>query len=451
MLISKSTLKSILIASFCSAVFNISAQDRYVAVSGTDIGDCSDPMNSCASLAYAIGQSDPGDDIYISDGVYAVSVMVVVDKSVTVTGQSQLNTILELQTGSNTLMEVTTGGVELNAFTLRVNPGHGDFANTNLLNPYDNFLANHITFQGAGFDGVRSTGVRMNMMFENCSFIQNRNGFRVASDASADEVTFNNCLFEGNTNLIGSGTFGISNSNETVSSAKLSNLIVQGCEFINFTSAAATNSGMYFENVDSIYINRNHFVNSQRGITFVKFNRGDPDNMENIIIDSNLFENNSAFGITMFSFTNHGYNNVSLSCNTFMNNEVGFRTGLSGGGDWVDFHINNNNFLGNISQGILMSNVLLNNQVIDATNNFWGSSNGPTHSSNPGGTGDVIGGAGSDDSIVFIPFLSRRACVSETPIPAIGEWGLLILTLLILTVAIIGIKQNENIMGLEKN
>lgn len=39
--------------------------------------------------------------------------------------------------------------------------------------------------------------------------------------------------------------------------------------------------------------------------------------------------------------------------------------------------------------------------TIDATNNFWGSNTGPTHTSNPGGTGDAI-----TDQVDYMPFLT---------------------------------------------
>ncbi|MCK5076554.1 MAG: right-handed parallel beta-helix repeat-containing protein, partial [Calditrichia bacterium] len=38
---------------------------------------------------------------------------------------------------------------------------------------------------------------------------------------------------------------------------------------------------------------------------------------------------------------------------------------------------------------------------IDAENNWWGNNSGPTHDSNPGGTGDVV-----SDAVDFLPFLS---------------------------------------------
>ena len=39
---------------------------RYVSETGSNSGDCSDPLNPCATISYAIGQASSGDTIYVS-------------------------------------------------------------------------------------------------------------------------------------------------------------------------------------------------------------------------------------------------------------------------------------------------------------------------------------------------------------------------------------------------
>jgi hypothetical protein len=41
--------------------------------------------------------------------------------------------------------------------------------------------------------------------------------------------------------------------------------------------------------------------------------------------------------------------------------------------------------------------------TITATNNWWGSSTGPTHASNPTGTGNAV-----SDGLIFSPWLTSR-------------------------------------------
>jgi nitrous oxidase accessory protein NosD len=57
--------------------------------------------------------------------------------------------------------------------------------------------------------------------------------------------------------------------------------------------------------------------------------------------------------------------------------------------------------------------------ILDAEDNWWGSANGPTHPSNPGGTGDTV--VDPDGIVDFLPFLAAPlpvhddACVPPPP------------------------------------
>jgi parallel beta-helix repeat protein len=53
--------------------------------------------------------------------------------------------------------------------------------------------------------------------------------------------------------------------------------------------------------------------------------------------------------------------------------------------------VNNNSISGNFNFGLSVADGL-SGGPLDATNNWWGSATGPTHSSNPGGTGDAVSG-----------------------------------------------------------
>jgi RHS repeat-associated protein len=92
----------------------------------------------------------------------------------------------------------------------------------------------------------------------------------------------------------------------------------------------------------------------------------------------------------------------------------------------------NNTFMSNGNSGVYATNlanpVIQNNLIysntqygvnnastgvtIDATNNWWGSATGPTHSSNPGGTGDRV-----SNGINFTPWLTSPAQPTPTPYP----------------------------------
>ncbi|MEO1021107.1 MAG: right-handed parallel beta-helix repeat-containing protein [Bacteroidota bacterium] len=73
--------------------------------------------------------------------------------------------------------------------------------------------------------------------------------------------------------------------------------------------------------------------------------------------------------------------------------------------------INDNDIYNNTQFGVRNQDETFN---IDATNNWWGDDSGPTHSSNPMGTGDVV-----SNSVMFSPFKGMKA---ENPI--IGDVSL---------------------------
>lgn len=76
--------------------------------------------------------------------------------------------------------------------------------------------------------------------------------------------------------------------------------------------------------------------------------------------------------------------------------------------------------------------------VVDALDNYWGAASGPTHPTNPNGTGDVVADAGSNverstgSSTGTINFGAYRTTSinASVPVPALGGLALLLLTLL---------------------
>jgi hypothetical protein len=105
-----------------------------------------------------------------------------------------------------------------------------------------------------------------------------------------------------------------------------------------------------------------------------------------------------------------GSNNISVlfTCNTITNNEVGYYHDQQAGFTIAaDLHYNN--IQGNSQFGAY--NPTTTN--VNAVENYWGSATGPTHASNPGGTGDVV-----TDHVLFTPFFVQPAsCANGTPNP----------------------------------
>ena len=121
--------------------------------------------------------------------------------------------------------------------------------------------------------------------------------------------------------------------------------------------------------------------------------------VENATIVGSRFEDNAGDGVILVPSTSSG--EFVLRCNDIAGNARGL--------------------------------VVAGNVAVLAENNYWGSPSGPTHPSNPAGTGDSIvdganGGAGTVD---FIPFLIRSAAESgqcaTDPVPALDTTALAVL------------------------
>ncbi len=66
-------------------VFAASPSDGYVATTGTDSGDCSNPATPCLTITYALSQADNGTVIHVAAGNYAGN-DINISKSVTLSG-----------------------------------------------------------------------------------------------------------------------------------------------------------------------------------------------------------------------------------------------------------------------------------------------------------------------------------------------------------------------------
>lgn len=117
---------------------------------------------------------------------------------------------------------------------------------------------------------------------------------------------------------------------------------------------------------------------------------------------NNVISANARNGIQL-GYNGGGYDHITITGNYIGSGTVGENqyTGNTEkgiyirGGNYIEIH--NNSIAGNINYGIYNETV----NDVDATSNWWGSVNGPTHASNPGGDGDVI-----TDHVLYDPIIS---------------------------------------------
>lgn len=112
-----------------------------------------------------------------------------------------------------------------------------------------------------------------------------------------------------------------------------------------------------------------------------------------------------------------GDSNVTINGNTLLNGVRAIRVddpfGI-GANSFIEAHFNC--IQGNSIAG-LEAAAGGHSGTLDAENNWWGSSSGPTHPSNPGGNGDAI--IAPDGNVDFIPFL--RSCPAPSKVTGGGQ------------------------------
>ena len=68
--------------------------NRYVALDGSDVGDCSDEGNPCATFAYALFNAVDGDTVVAEAGTFTES-SITIDKHISILGAGATATIIE--------------------------------------------------------------------------------------------------------------------------------------------------------------------------------------------------------------------------------------------------------------------------------------------------------------------------------------------------------------------
>jgi nitrous oxidase accessory protein NosD len=99
-----------------------------------------------------------------------------------------------------------------------------------------------------------------------------------------------------------------------------------------------------------------------------------------------------------------GDSNITINSNTLFNGVRAIRVSDLGAGPNTGVVAHFNCIDGNSVAGMQVDSGG-HSGTLNAENNWWGSPNGPTHPSNPAGTGDVI--IDPDDVVDFIPFLNQ--------------------------------------------
>jgi parallel beta-helix repeat protein len=363
------------------------AVNRYVATTGTDIGDCS--VNPCQTLQYAIDQSFATDTIHVAAGMYTVAGLVTVPASKTGLTLLGANASVDARTRAVTSesilrnsqgMSVAASGVKIDGFTVQ------DSTNT--------------AYTGYGIwlnPGVSGTQI-VNDIFQN-----NVAGLGLANAGPSPALIQHNLFQNNNQGSVRSGIY----TDEYVGGA-VTNVLIDANSFKNNNNAGVGFSNTQTNNVgpdSNIEVSNNSFDRNGRGIYFYSTNRATVhDNsitnstvptdggtsvaigvfggVNDLTILNNDLLNGALRGIRVINGLGTGFDNSDVEAH--LNNIVGFPKTGNGAGLWVDAG-------GHVGP-------------VNATCNWWGSPTGPTNPGNPAGTGDrVVGDA------IFTPWLTGPA------------------------------------------
>lgn len=330
----------------------------------------------------AIDNANNGDIIFVYSGIYRENV--VIDKSIKLIGENVNTTIIDAEFKDDVIC-VYWKNVEIAGFTIS-NSGK---------NAYPDFDC-----------GIEIT--HQNVSIKNCKIINNLNGVMI----KGENVSINHSRFEGNKN----GIHAISNYNIITNCIFKENekgVFMQNnkmnkvtkCSFYyNIYGLHSESSsfnevkncyfyhndyGLFFEWVsDNNSISRCDFIeNYINGLKFSASTDG------NIVSLCNVIGND--IGIEFYDTSN---NNRVLFCN-IKNNEYGVLL------HWIFTapinRVNFNNISGNTEYGVYAEQC-----IVDASNNWWGSADGPSGIGN--GDGDAV-----NENVLFEPWLTKEAFNSE--------------------------------------
>ena len=146
------------------------------------------------------------------------------------------------------------------------------------------------------------------------------------------------------------------------------------------------------KNITDILINNNTFTNTD-GVIYV-WGSGSPTGvLSEFVFTMNTVDSTNSYGVgidlsgsTVFSDANFGSGN-HINCNNF--------SGIPGA-------------YGFEAVSILST---LTSYVLDATCNWWGHPSGPTHTTNPGGTGDAV-----SNNVNYTPWLTASSPPCPCPV-----------------------------------
>jgi CSLREA domain-containing protein len=247
----------------------LGATTRYVSTTGVNAGnDCTNASNACATIVYAISQSDPGDTVQVAAGTYTEH-GITVNKDLTISGHSAYDTIVQAaatQAAANDRVFLIASGntVTISRLTIRNGNapgssgsfppvGSGIWNDHATLTVSDCAITNNSALNNAEAGGIWNDGESggsatltiNNSTVSGNSALTDAGGILNDGRAGSATLTINNSTISGNSVAAGSGG-GIVNSG-TGGSATLTinNSTVSGNSSANGSGGIESGAGSF--------------------------------------------------------------------------------------------------------------------------------------------------------------------------------------------------------------
>ncbi len=340
-----------------------------------------------ATISAAVAAASAGDTIQVCPGTY--NEQVTINKTLTLVGaKAGVDARTRATTGESIInsscgpVQIFADNVVLDGFTVQ---GATD------LDPC--YIAGIYTNPGGfGYDGGYK--IRNNIVQNNIIGIE-------LDNTGALQTTVERNLIQNNNNPGPDGGTGIDTN------FGLSNAVIDNNKFVGHTNSAIN----AFGGGSNIAVSNNEFSANARALGWFA------------VTSSSITGNNvhnstdpATADIRIFG----GVSSLSITCNTLANGAGrAIRIGdFCPGCPNSSISINNNNIFGYPVAGLQVdaASYIGAPGSLNATNNWWGSSTGPTIASNPGGTGEPI--IDPDGVVNYTPF--RTTFAPCAPAPQIG-------------------------------
>jgi hypothetical protein len=346
--------------------------------------DCNALTPTYMTISAAEAAATPGDTIKVCPGLYAEQVSIDVPNLTVLGAQAGVDARSRLFVPANeSVIDHPCGPVQLRA---------------------DNIVLDGFTVQGATLSdpcfiaGIwtnpGSTGTNGGFRILNNIVQNNISGIELDSNCvNATLVRFN--LIQNNSNP------GPGSGNAIQTNFGLCNAEIDRNEFRGHTNSSV----LMVATQSDIRITNNNLATPRERIVLA--------NTSDSLINGNVSLGSTQLNGTIRLFG--GNSNVGIDSNTLVNGVQAIRLDNIGPGPNSGVSAHLNCIDGNSIAGLHVD-ASAHSGTVMAQNNWWGSSTGPTHPSNPGGTGDAI--IDPDLNVDYTPFLtSPPAVLTLCPVP----------------------------------